>query len=356
MPFNIHKSIIINKADQAPLLFYGKFANGGSNLVEANDNFGAAYANLSTSPDTQTSEFDGFSPINPSQSTVGAEIAKADLLKILGFGEFTAASVVKVIGSKGILPQKQVSTLTFAVSSPTAGQEITVEVTLVDAGFRGEFSSHLSDYQRIKRFSVLLTAATTAADVAEDLRKQIQSEVESGVYYPLTATAASEVLTLSSTDGRVSFSAKLSQDSAPSVTLTFATTTVGYPGRNTYEQLIGLRSEAGVYPYMESAVSDQYPIKGAKYSQYIITKTVTRDDLPGIGGGINDVPTGKFTFELLINESLTSYITDFTAWLNANVANRTMYTATTANAAAAAETPTVATTVDASAPYTTPMV
>src|SRR5688572_2941426 len=113
MAFNISKSLIVNSADQAKLLFYAKLASGVTNLVESGDNFGAAYANLSTSPDTQTGEGSSYAPVTPSDATLGTEIAKADLLRIFGFADFTAADTIKVVGEKGILPQAQVSTVTF---------------------------------------------------------------------------------------------------------------------------------------------------------------------------------------------------------------------------------------------------
>lgn len=356
MSFNISKAIVINSADQAPLMFYAKLASGVANLVEAGDNFGAAYANLSTSPDTQTAEGTDYAPITPSAATLGTEIAQADLLRILGFADFTTADTIKVVGSKGILPQAEVATVAFTLGTPVAGDELTLEVRLVDAGFRGEFATHLSDQIRIKRFSVVIAAGETATTLADKIAAQLASEVESGVYYPLTGSAAAGTLTLTSTDARVTFTAKLSSDSPAYASIVFAVTTPGYEGRNVYTQMIGIRSEAGVYPYMEGRVQGQYPIKGAKYSQYIITKRVTRPDLAGLGGGLNDVPTGDFELVLYVNETLTSYITDLTAWLNAHVATRVMYTTTTATAAVTGETPTTATSVDASAPYTTPLV
>lgn len=356
MAFNISKTLIVNKAEQAKLLFYAKLASGVTNLVEAGDDFGAAYANLSTSPDTQTGEGTSYAPITPSEANLGTEIAKADLLRILGFGDFTAADTIKVVGEKGILPVKQVATVTFTVNSPEAGEEINLEVKLNDAGFRGEFATHLSDYKRVKRFAVLLSASDTATTVAAKIKAQIDSEIESGVYYPLSASAAAEVLTLTSTDARVTFTAKLSSDSAESVSVAFAVTTPGYEGRNVYSQLIGIRSEAAVYPYMEAAKQDQFPIDGAKYSKYVFTKRVSRPDLAGLAGGLNSVPTGDFELVLYVNESLTSYITDLTAWINANVAVRTMFTATSASAAIAGESGTTVTSVDSSAPYTNPIV
>src|SRR3989337_1528118 len=95
------KVLIINSTDEAKILFYAKLASGSTRLVETDDDFQTTtpYDDLSTSPDTQSgAEGSSYSPA--SVATADA-VAQADLLRILGFGDFDASSVIEARGSKG---------------------------------------------------------------------------------------------------------------------------------------------------------------------------------------------------------------------------------------------------------------
>lgn len=349
--------LIVNSAAQAELVFLAVLASGAKRPVESGDNFGASYANLSTSPDTQTAEGTGYSPIGTDAAS-GLEIANADMLRITGFGDFLKGEVIRAEGSKGILPQKQVSSVLFAVSSPVAGTEVTLEVALVGNSFAGELASYSSDYKKLIRKTTVVKAGDTADDIANRFVAQFQSDsYRNGDLYLTAAKGATATVVFTAVDPRNTFTFKLT-GSAPDAGTVSQTTTVntpGFPGRNDWNQLSGLRLETVMYPYAEQSNVLQLPIRGAKYSRYVITKTVSRPDLKGLDGTINTVPVGNFQWEIYINEALSQYIIDLTRWLNANVPVRVMYTATTAAAAIAAENPTPTTAVGTT-PYQTPLV
>jgi hypothetical protein len=306
-----------------------------------------------TGPDAEGA---GFLPATP---TTAQAIAQADLLRILGFADLTAADVVEVIGSKGIFGQKQQATLTFTISSVVVGQEVTVDLEFRSDNNEGEFASHLSDYKRKKAFTLTVRAGETATSLASRLVSEINSIIDSGWAAWITATSSSGVVTLVSGKATVQFSASVhgSAITAGNVAGAFAVTVDGYGGRNTYDQLKGLRLDTVAGHYAESKLTDQVPLKGAKYSSYLIKKKVSRPDLAGFTH-INDKPQGEFELQIFVNEANAAYISDLTSWLNANVAKRTMYGATTAaHALANPETNlSTQTVVDAAAPFSTNLV
>lgn len=351
MSFKLGKKVlIVNDAAQAQLLFFAKLASGVRNLVETDDAFGTAFANLATSPDgAQTGEGAGYLP----HSAVSAiAIAQADLLRITGFADLIGSEIIDVVGAKGVAGAKQVSTATFTALTATAGLEVVVNINFKSADLRGEFASHLSDYKRKKSFVLVVKSTDTVTTLGQRLTAQINSIVESGWQSWVTATdGAAGVVNLTSSDNDITFTVDFIGTTVP-VTGAFATSVAGYEGRNTYEQLKDLRLETVVQPYAESFKTNQLPIKGAKYSSYLIRKRVTRDDLAGLSGGLNQVPTGDFLFEIYVNESTASgFLNNLIWWLNANVVTRTMYTATTAAGAIAAEAPAPSVAVAAS-PFT----
>jgi hypothetical protein len=343
------KTLVINDPAQAQFLYYAKLASGVKTLVETSDAFGTAFGNLSTSPDgAQTSEGTDYSP---SQISDAAAVAQADFLRILGFGDFDKADIIDVVGAKGVAGQKQVSTITLSALTATAGTELIVDLEFQSADFRGEFASHLSDYKKKKTLVVPILSGDTVTTVASRIVADIQGIIDSGWAPWLTASSAAGVVTLTSTDPLVTFKATFGGTAV--VTAVFATTSAGFEGRNTYHQLKGLRLETVLGEYVEDFKAKQVPVKGAKYSSYIIKKSVSRPDLSGIQGALNNIPTGVFEYELFINESsASSIITELTKWLNANVAKRTMYTATTASGVLGGDSSTTASTV-ASSPFTT---
>lgn len=347
------KVLIVNDAAQAQLLFYSVFATGVKRLVETDDDYQTttAFDDLEASPDTQSgAEGAGYLPATPSDD---ASISQAGMLRIAGFVDLEGADITSVVGSKGVTGAYQVSTITFSALTPVAGEEVTVYLDFQSSNLAGEFTSNQSDYKRKKAFTIVIATGETVTTLAAKLVAQINAITDAGWANWITATSAAGVVTLTSTSYEVTFTATFETDAV--LTSAFATTTVGYEGRNTYTQLKALRIPTGER-FGETFKSNQVPIAGAKYSSYLITKTVSRPDLAGQGGTLNDVPSGSFQYLIYVNETLTAYIANLTYWLNANAPNRTMYTATTAAAAVAAEAPAAVAAVDAAAPFTNPLV
>lgn len=352
------KVLVVNDAEQAKLLFYAKVASGVKNLIETDDDYQTttAFDKLATSPDgAADAEGTGFSPASTSTNEA---VAQADMLRILGFGDFEGVDIVEAIGAKAVSGQKQSSTLTLTIPNVVVGQEVNVSVTFISDDLRGEFASHLSDYKKPKVFTLVVKAGETATTLATRLVAQIQSTIDSGWASWLTASNVAGVVTLVSTDAKVTFSVAVSGSAidAGNATGVFATVTQGFSGRGTWDQLKSVRLETVNGAYVEDFKAKQVPIKGAKYSSYVIKKRVSRPDLKGQAGGINSIPSGDFEFHIYINESLSTYIAALCKWLNANVAKRTMYTATTADAVLDGEDITSATSVDAATPFDTPLV
>jgi hypothetical protein len=352
---NIRKVLVVNDPAQAQLLYYSKLATGIKRLVETDDDYQTttAFDQLATSPDSgPDAEGAGF---NPAAVATDETIAQANLLRILGFGDFEGADIVEVLGAKGVAGVKQVSTLTLSALTATAGTELIVDIEFASADLRGEFASHLSDYKRKKSFVVPILAGDTVTTVAARLVADIQGIIDAGWAAWITASSAAGVVTITSTDAEITF--KITTRGTAVVTAAFATTTAGYEGRNTYEQLKALRLETVNCAYGEEFKTKQVPQKGAKYSSYIIKKTVSRPDLVGLTGALGSIPSGVHEFEIYINEATAaSVITELTKWLNANVAKRTMYTSTTAAGVLGGDPVDAQTVVDSTEPFTTGLI
>lgn len=356
------KRLIVNDPAQAQLLFLAVLAGGTQNVVETDDNFLTGegesedpYGALASSPDTfgegENTEGSSFSPASTSN---GETVAKADMLRIVGFADLVGSDIQEVIGFKAVSGQKQISTLTFSVSNLQAGEEVIVDIDFAVSDLRGEFATHLSDYKRKRSFVIVTQAGDDAGKIAARLANDLKSIKESGWAAWIDATVNSNVVTLTGSDNNLSFTVRVNGGTS-GVSATFATTQKNYEGRGTWEQLKSLRLETVLCPYGEPVKIDQVPIRGAKYSHYKIIKRVSRPDLAGLDGTINTVPVGDFELELFVNESLSGYIADLTKWLNANVAKRTMYTAQSASAVLSGDSATVATSVDSTPPYTSPL-
>lgn len=354
------KVLIVNTADQVRLLFMSKFANGTTRLVEGDDDYQTttAYDNLSTSPDTQSgAEGATFDPANTADGTA---VAQADVLQIEGFVTLDRATATGAVGAKAVPGQLQVSSITFTESAiaDSVGSDILVNLNFTSDNFEGEFASHISDYKKTLQIILPVKGTDTVTTLASRTVEQIKAFAEGGTEAWVTATSALGVVTITSKKATITFTATFGGDAIASgnVSAAFATATPGYAGRNTWEQLKGLRLETHFGAYVESAWSNQVPIKGALYSSYKVTKTVSRPDLLGHNGGINTIPVGTFEYIIYVNQSLTQFITDLTSWLNANVPNRTMYTSTTAAGVLGGDPSTTTAAVDASSPFTDPLV
>lgn len=355
MSFQLGKKlIIINDPSQAPLLFYARLASGTKNLVETDDDFQGTnpYDKLSASPDAPPdAEGSGYSPATVADAEA---VAQADMLRIVGFADLVGSDIIEVTGSKAVPGVRQVSTINFTVNAAVPGQELYISLGFRADDLRAEFASHLSDYNRKKEMVFVISPGETATSLATRIKNELNAILDSGWQAWVTATSAAGTLTLTSTDAKLTFTAAFSGNAVESgnVTAAFAVTTKGYSGRNTYEQVKELRLETIRGMYDESYWSSQIPVKGAKYSSYLIKKTVTRPDL--IDASLNSTPTGTFEFLVYANEqSAAAWITGFTHWLNANVAKRTMYTAITADDVLNGDPVVAATTVDNTSPFTT---
>ncbi len=359
MSFKLGKKVlIVNDAAQAQLLFFAKLANGVRRLVETDDDFQTttAFDDLVATPDTQSgAEGAGYLPASPADDET---IAQADMLRILGFGDLIGSEITEVIGAKGVTGVAQISTITFTVNSVVVGDEIEVALDFQSDALEGEFASHASDYKRKKIFTLVVAAAETATTLATKLVNDINGIIDSGWARWITVTSAAGVVTLTVTRPTIQVTATFSGTGVAAATLAaaFAVTTAGYGGRNTHAQLKSLRLETVNGPYAETNKTLQVPLSSAKYSSYLIKKTVSRTDLSGFSGGLNSVPSGTFELQIFVNESLSAYILALTKWLNANVARRIMYTSTTAAAVLAGDSATTATTVDATETFLTPLV
>jgi hypothetical protein len=314
------KVLIVNDADQVPLKYYSKDADGTETLL-------------------------------------GAADPEAVQLKIEGFADLEGADIAEVIGSKGVSAQKQVADITLTIPTVVVGEEVIVDLEFISDDLRGEYASHLSDYKKKKSFILVVKAGETATTLAAKLKAQIDAMIDSGWACPVTASAALGVVTLTSADAKVSFVAAFSGSAidAGNATGAFAVTTEGFSGRGLWDQLKSVRLETVLGAYVEDFKAKQVPQKGAKYSTYVIKKNVSRPDLKGFSGGINSIPSGQFELVLIINESLAALITEITEWLNANVASRTMYTADTPAEVLAGDAKSSAAAVDVT-PFHTPLV
>lgn len=357
------KRLIVNDPAQAQLLFLAVLAGGTQNVVETDDDFLTGegesedpYGALASSPDTlgegENPEGDSFSPASTSD---GETVAQADMLRIVGFADLVGADIQEVIGFKAVPGQNQISTVTFTVGSLKPGEEIKVDIDFSASDLRGEFATYFSDYKRKRSFVITAKTGDDAPAIATKLVNDIKALKDSGWSSWIDATSNAGVVTLTGADPNIAFSVSVDGDAA-GVTATVAVTQKNYEGRGTWEQLKSLRLETVLCPYGEPVKIDQVPIRGAKYSQYKIIKRVSRPDLAGLDGTINTVPVGDFELELFVNESLTGYISDLTKWLNANVAKRTMYTATSASSVLSGDSATVVTSVDSTPPFTNPLV
>ena len=364
------KRLIVNDPSQVPFLFFAVLAGGKKNLVEADDDFGLADVNLTTSPDTQTAEGADIA-IGDADAQIAAKdvvdeeaVAKADMLRILGFGDFQANDpisgdkIIKASGAKGVPAQKQAGTITFGGSAIAnhVGKTLNILLKVESINLEGQFSSHLSDYRETKYIGIDIEAGETASTLASKLVSQIEQEHEQGFDTLVTATVAGAVVTLTAKTATLTFKAAFEGTQGAELTAVYAETVPQYEGRNTHEQLktVRLQTPSTVCPYPEEFVSEQIPLKGALYSSYKIVKEVNRPDLQGstVSGGSGT--RGQYEFEIFLNESTCSReITNLTKWLNANVANRTMYAATTAAGVLAPEVPVVEVATDDAAPYAT---
>ena len=332
--------------------------------------FGTTLGGLAQDPDVQGAEGAGHAPVDDTEGAGAdaSDLARAGMLRLEGFTDLeptTSANnkTLSVVGAKGVAGQVQISTWTIVASSVTPGDTLTIAVEIASENFEAEFSSYLSNYKEMKYYNIGLKTGDTATTIATRLVQAIDQDLDEGRDL-ISATNAAGVVTVTGKSNTISFRVVEitgTDATAGDITLTEVVTQTNYAGRNTYEQLKSLRLEtpSTVYPFAQDIVKGQLPIKGAKYSSYLIEKEVTREDLQGSSMANDGDIKGKFRFQIFLNETTCGdYISALTQWLNANVATRKMYASTTAADALTQPEPNVtsAVAVDAIAPFTTPLV
>lgn len=314
------KRVIINSPDQHALQYFNIKANGAWEKV----------ANAANNP-------------------------TAKILRISGFGDLFASTVTKARGAKGIAGVPEISTLTFGAGFLTtigAGNQFTLRLDFTSSTLDSENANWDGRFGRPRYLTGLVKAGDTVTTLATRIKEMIEEDQNLMEVYLQSVSSAAGVLTLTTRGGNIKVKAYVEEDRVNAVQ---AITQAAFEGRGSFEQLKTVRIETPVTnePYTIDGV--QLPIKGQLYSNYQVDFTVTRPDLSGASVANEGPVKGIYSLELFINQtSCAAYIAELTKWLNANVANRTMYTATTAGATVN-ETPTVATAVDIT-PFTTGLV
>lgn len=279
----------------------------------------------------------------------------AAILRISGFADLFAGKVTKARGAKGIASLPEISTLTFAANFLTAigaGNQFTLVLDFKSTNLEVENANWDARYGRKRFLTCIVEAGDTVTTLAARVAEVIEEDQNLMEVYLSDVTSALGVVTLSTKRGGLSVKAYVEEDALNAVQ---AVTQPAFGGRGSYEILKTVRIETPARVYPHSMDDKELPVEGHLYSNYEVHQTVARPDLSGPSVANEGPISGSYGFELFVNQTnCPAFITDLTKWLNANVANRTMYPATTA-AAAVADTPTV-TTVVSITPFTTGLV
>jgi len=302
----------------------------------------AAYGSLSTSPDTQAGEGANYRPVGADDAANNLDIADADMMEIVGFGRFEKLSsnrnaVQTVTGAKGVPAQAQSSTLTFAEpGTGTPGLTFTIAIEFEASGLIGEFASWFSDYKKTKYYNIQFIAGDTPTTLALRFKRVVDQDNDSLAASLLDVSVAAGVATLTCKSDQIKFtmsSVEGTDITSADITVVHAVTVEWYGGRNTWEQIKAMRLQtpASVYPYSQEQISDQIPLKNAKYSSYLLSMNWIREDLQG-GTVMNESIAGSNKFHVFVNEELgANYIIALAAWFNqTSGAVLLQYTSTTA--------------------------
>lgn len=284
-------------------------------------------------------------------------LANADRVVIDGFVTLDKGKVKNAIGAKGVPAQKPEIVLTFGTNTPTALQEFTLALTIKSFIYDSEFARPDSDYERTFFYPLIVKAGDTPATVIARFENALTEEKFEERPYIKVVSKTTTTITLTTESSGHEIVAKASGEavSAGKVTVSSAVSKVGYEGRNNYEILKNYRmeTEATLQPFNVNDIKRQgLPIPGALYTSITLSKDFTRDELSG-STMVNQTISGDAAFELYINQDLTKYILALTSWINANVANREYYAATTPALATASPEVVAKYTAVAAAPYTT---
>lgn len=268
--------------------------------------------------------------------------AAAERLVITGFGQLDKEKISVARGTKGVAPQKQESVVNFADSAiaSAVGGELVVKFKIKSFNLESEFAQWNGEYKEHKTYVLPVIAGDTSETLAQKLKHSIDQEHQDPYTGLLVAGAVSENGTTGTFNLPVSgirkgfeFELIVEHDSktAGNISVSMSNTKEAYEGRGSYRQLniLRLQTPGRMQPY--NFEQKDLPIEGDLYSHYIVTFNVERPDLHG-SAVANGQVAGTFQLELYVNESrCAAWVTDFTKWLNANVAERHMHKADTAN-------------------------
>lgn len=291
-----------------------------------------------------------FEPITVT-GVAATDAAATDLLKIIGVADLLKGKVTYATKSLSVPAQLQTSTVTVTLPSLVAGVEFTVRIVVKTRNLEHEFARFDGKNQKERFYPLILKAGDTPAIVAARIAEIVEYDEFTDAYRYVNTSVAGAVVTLTAVDPGwdfvVSFEGPGVEDG--NVALVHAVTAKSFEGRNNYRQLNNyrLQTDARTRPYAVGAFgggTEELPIKGATYTQFIVMWTVSRTDLSGASMQNEGPVTGEFGIELFMNNGTTAaeqvILLD---WLKANATKLEEYNATTANAAIVAETPVVTT-------------
>ncbi len=344
------QNIVINDETDFPFLYFISTVKG-YNLIETGDVFTIGTPDvLVTEGTTYAPDVDGVMA-DPDAGGAGTAIVIADVdrLTITGFATFDRGTVTYASKTRGVAGQKQIATVTYVVTTATAGQEIFLPLWVESENTEAEMASasaYLSPFKRIRYFSVVVETSDTATLIAAKMAAALNAEAyKQGTSF--TATASAGVVTITgpnngtrfgiSTDN-VSGSGYGNAISSGNISQVLAVTQSNFLGRGTYEQLktLRLQTEANIYPFSPDLA--QQPLKSALYSCHRITKTVNRPDLGG-GDGINvQANGGVFQYVIYVNEAATATLAKLVAFFNSVATVKADYPGTAVATVIASET------------------
>jgi hypothetical protein len=325
-----------------------KFAltEGGAVVTFSDDGTGdhtvtPAFGSLSTSPDTQAGEGASFNPVGADEVAANTDIADADMMEIVGFGRFEKLAsdrnaVQTITGAKAVSAQAQASTIT--VTEPgtlTPGTTTIIAMKFASSGLIGEFASWFSDYKKVKYYNIDTVAGDSVTTIADRFVATVQQDLDGLVGNLIRVSNVAGVITIICLSDQIYVESVVSSGidvAAGDLAFAWAIVVAWYGGRNTWEQIKSMRlqTSASVHPYTQEQISDQIPLKNAKYSSYLLSMNWNRPDLQG-GTVMNQSISGSSKFHVFVNEaSGANYILALAAWCNqTSGATLVQYTSTT---------------------------
>ena len=331
------KSLIINSDAQNIARFFNLKAGGaGYELVGDHTQY-----------DEGSGDFD---------DSVAADLVTAQRVVIDGFVTLDKGKVKNAKGSKGIEGQKPEIQLTFALSGVTELTQLNLKLRLASQNFDAELARWDANFERNFDYPLIVKPSEAPAAVIARLEESINSDgYQERPYFKVVSKTATTINI--TTNFPASSITAIPEGEAVlngKVTITQTVIKKGFEGRGNYTMLKGFRMEtdATLRPMQTQDIQRQgLPVPGKLYTCITFEKDFERPEIHG-NAMVNATHVGDAAFELFIDESLENYITAITRWLNANVAAREFWPATTvADATASPETVNKFTAVAAS-PYT----